>query len=74
MAEPEHGGGSTVEGTEASEALMNGFILVFMCVLAATLIMNHTLGHKFHVSLPATSAPFAFVFPCDHLSLSSYCR
>lgn len=52
MVDPELIGEAAIEGTEASEVLMDGFVLVFLCVLAATLIMNHTLGHKLHVCRP----------------------
>lgn len=71
MADPELRGEAGTEGTEASEALMNGFILVFMCVLAATLVMNHTLGHKLHVSPPSTSPPFPS-YILHHSFLSSF--
>lgn len=57
MVDPELIGEAAIGGTEASEVLMDGFVLVFLCVLAATLIMNHTLGHKLHVSRPRL-APF----------------
>lgn len=36
--------------SEASEAVVNGFVVLFLCVLALCMIMNHYLGHKFHVS------------------------
>jgi len=34
---------------EASEAVINGFMMTFLCVLAFCMIMNHYIGHKFHV-------------------------
>lgn len=34
---------------EASEAVVNGFVMLFLCVLALCMIMNHYIGHKFHV-------------------------
>lgn len=71
MAAPELRGEVGMEGTEAAEALMNGFILVFMCVLAATLVMNHTLGHKFHVSRPRLLPFPSLLFPS---SPPCFCR
>jgi hypothetical protein len=37
---------------EASEAVVNGYVMLFLCVLALCMIMNHYIGHKFHVSRP----------------------
>ncbi|EKU22377.1 monovalent cation:proton antiporter1 family [Nannochloropsis gaditana CCMP526] len=33
---------------EYSEAIVNGFIFAFLCLLAGCLIMNHMIGHKYH--------------------------
>ena len=36
------------EKNEASEAVVNGFIFAFLCLLAMCLVMNHYIGHKLH--------------------------
>lgn len=37
-------------GDTGQETVASGFIMLFMCVLAFCMAMNHYIGHKFHVS------------------------
>lgn len=55
MADPSAGGGPSPsaplewEDSEPSERQMNGFVLVFLVVIAFCMILSHQMGHKFKV-------------------------
>jgi hypothetical protein len=41
----------TAIGDASSESVASGFVMLFLCILAFCLALNHYIGHKFHVSL-----------------------